>query len=486
MKHLLAASLVLLAAGLVCTGLASSQDTARQTVYVLPVKGPIDKSMLFVFRRAFREAKRSKPAAVILELDTPGGALRETEEIVAWLRSLEIPKYAFVNTHAQSAGAIISLGTGKIFMAPGSRIGSAMPIVISPIGGGVQQLPADIKEKMLSDVRSMVRGLAQENGHSEEVAEAMVDAAKEVKIGERVICPAGQLLNLTAKEAVEIVPPSAKPVLATAIVDDIQAILKHEGLEGAELVQFQEESAERLARYITLIGPLLLALGVLGVYIEIKTPGFGIPGIAGICLLSLYFFGHYVAGLAGLEEIALVFVGFVLLAVEIFVLPGFGIAGLAGIACIIAGIILGLLPHLPSGPLPLPDVAPTAMADYLREALFKFVMTLVLGGLGGWALAKILPKTPLYRGIVLDKSLAQGAGQPADQQESRASLLGCEGTCATALHPSGIAVVDGNRLDVVSSGDLIPKGSPIRVVQIEGSRIVVEPLSGRRGTGQPA
>ena len=141
--------------------------------------------MLFIIRRAFREAERTNPAAVVIELDTPGGALTETREIIAWIRSQRkrCPVYSYVNPDALSAGAIISLGTDGIFMSPDGTIGSAMPILIMPFGGGIQEMPPDIKEKMLSAVRAMVRSLAQETGHNVELAEAMVDPKKEVKVG---------------------------------------------------------------------------------------------------------------------------------------------------------------------------------------------------------------------------------------------------------------------------------------------------------------
>jgi membrane-bound serine protease (ClpP class) len=470
---LLSMALLLTTVGPAPAALATPEN-ATGKVFVLPIQGPIDKAMLFVFRRAFREVKQVKPKAIVLELETPGGGLKETEEIIAWLRSVDVPKYAFVNTHAQSAGAIISLATDKIFMAPGSRIGSAMPIAINPLGGGVQSLPADIKEKLLSDVRAMVRGLAQENGHSEDLAEAMVDAAKEVKIGEEIVSPKGELLNLTAQEAAKIIPPSTTPVLATAIVGSLAELLEHEGLGSAEIVRFQEQEAERISRYITMLGPLLLALGLLGVYIEFKTPGFGLPGIAGIACLTLYFFGHFVAGLAGAEEIVLVMVGFTLLAVEIFVIPGFGVTGIAGLCCIVAGITLSLLPHLPKGPVPLPGFTPTAMKEYLDEALLKVLFTIVLTGFGAWLLAKILPKTSFYHSLILTQSLPAGSGLAQPQQTKRSELIGQTATTITQLHPAGIATIGNNRYDVISTGDMIPKGTLIRIVEVEGNRIVVE------------
>ncbi|OGV72749.1 MAG: hypothetical protein A3K19_02930 [Lentisphaerae bacterium RIFOXYB12_FULL_65_16] len=447
---------------------------SAKNVFVLPVEGPIDKSMLFVFRRAFKQAKATQPAAVIVMLDTPGGTLRETEEIIAWMRSIKVPTYAFVNPRALSAGAIISLGTDAIFMSPGSTIGSAMPILINPIGGGVEQLPPEVMEKMLSAVRAMVRGLAQENGYSTDLAVAMVDPKVGFKVGDHVVCPPGQLLNLTAKEAIEIIPPMDKPLLARAMVSDIPSLLEQVDLKGANIVRFEEEAADRLARYITMIGPLLLALGVLCLYIEFKTPGFGLPGIAGISLLLVYFFGHFVAGLAGIEDIFLVLVGFILLAVEVFLLPGFGVIGMLGILCMLGGIIMGLVPHVPTDMPALPDVPPLNLTEYVRTALEKFLVSAALGAVGIWALSKVLPKTPMYRQLVLQKTLTQEAGFVSSDSPRYKLFVGHVGVAETLLRPAGTATIEGQRLDVVSSGDYIPKGARVCVIQTEGGRVVVE------------
>ena len=457
------------------------------TVFVLPIKGPIDKGLLYVFRRAFGEVARLKPAAVVIELDTPGGRLRETEEIISWMRSADTRIYAFVRPRALSAGAIISLGTDGIFMAPGSRIGSAMPIMMNPLGGGIQEMPDGLNEKILSDTRSLVRGLAQENEYDEEVAMAMVDRSREFVIGDRVVCSEDELLNLTAKEAIEIVPPRKEPLLATAIVDDVERLLEHVGLGGAEIVRFEEEASERLARWITLIGPVLLALGAMGVYMEIRTPGFGVPGVLGLSLLIIYFFGHYVAGLAGLEDIVLVLIGFVLLVLEIFVIPGFGVAGVLGILCVTAGLLMGLIPHIPRAPVSLPEMETLRpakiLAAYVRVALRDLAVSGAVGALGLYLLGKILPKTPLYRSLVLEAALTRDEGYVSGGGVGYESYIGHSGVAMTPLRPAGTGVFGDDRLDVMSSGDLIAKGAAIVVTEVRGTSIVVEEQRPEEGAG---
>ena len=458
---------------------AAAGASDAQNVFVLPVAGAIDKGMLFVFRRAFRDVEKLKPQAVILELDTPGGALTETREIIAWMRSIKnkgCPVYAFVNPDALSAGAMISLASSGIFMSTNATIGSAMPIAISPFGGGVQELPPDVKEKMLSAVRAMVVSLAQENNFRPDVAVAMVDPDHDgVMAGDTIICPKGKLLNLTAQDATRIYPGEQKPLLAKAMTDDIHLVLEAIGLPGASIIRFQEEKADRLARLITALGPLLLGLGVLALWIEFKTPGFGVFGISGIALLAIYFFGHYVAGLAGMEEIALVTIGIVLLAIEIFLIPGFGITGTLGILCILIGAGLAVVPHFHDAP-PLPEFGPSFLGKYVQDALRELGIALAVMIGGAWILSRFLPKTSIYHALVLDKQLKAEDGYVSSDLDGKKILLGKNGIAFTMLRPAGTVVIEGRRHDVISNGDLIPKGAAVRVIAVEGTAITVEAL----------
>lgn len=448
-----------------------------RTVFLLPLEGPIDKSMMMIFRRAFKLARAAKPAAIILDVDTPGGALRETKEIGAWLLSQDIPVYTFVNTEALSAGAILSFATDEIFMHPSATIGSALPILLSP-GGGVSEVPENVEEKILSATRALVRAYAQQKGHNEELAAAMVDPSLEVKVGDRMICPAGKLLNLTAKEASELIPPRTSPLLARAIVKDHAELLAAVGLSGATVVRFEAEPAEEIARFIVGLGPILFTLGILGIFIELKTPGFGVPGIAGLILLGIFFFGHFVAGLAGMEEVALVAVGVLLLALEVFVIPGFGITGVAGILLISVGTVMAMVPYLPKLlPTDLPEgIGGSGVLMYIEYALMKFVISLALIFAGGWLICLLLPRTSIYGRAVLTKSLTQASGFVSHDAAAE-RFLGRTGVAATMLRPSGIVMIADERVDVVTTGELIEKGTAVKVVEVGAGRVVVEPAA---------
>lgn len=450
-------------------------------VFVLPVKGPIDKGMLMVLRRAFREAASLKPSAVLLELNTPGGGLEETKEIIAWIRSTRqngCPVYAWVHPDALSAGAIISLACERIYMSGSATVGSAMPIAVSPLTGNVQQLDDDVHEKLLSAVRAMVIGLAQESGYRREIAEAMVDRNHpDISYTDggsrRFDCPSGKLLNLTARDAAMFPDGESSPLLSSGTAETAEAVLRLAGLPRVRLVCFTERPADFIARWITTIAPLLFAIAGLLIYSELSTPGFGLRGLFGLALLALYFWGHYIAGMAGLEEAALIMAGLVLLALEIFVIPGFGITGIAGIACLLAGLLMAFIPAIPAAA-PHDGIPSPTFLSMLPGAAGKLLLNVILLCSGLLLLLHYLPKVPVISSVFLSRSLVQGNGFTPEASAARAALTGQTGEALTDLRPAGKALVAGRLLDVVSTGGYIRKGATVRVVGEDGTGITVE------------
>ena len=195
-------------------------------VYIIPIHGQIEGALLYVIRRGIAEAERQNAAAIILPMDTPGGTLNAASDIVRAIQASKLPVYTFVEKDAFSAGAIIALATRGIYMAPGSVIGDALPIMMTPFGG-VQEMPEAMEEKAVSAVSALVRSAAQEAGHNPELAESMVRRETEFKVGDDVICPAGRLLTLTAEEASRP-GPDEKPLLAAGTpktLDDLLELL---------------------------------------------------------------------------------------------------------------------------------------------------------------------------------------------------------------------------------------------------------------------
>ncbi len=438
---------------------STSDGGKRPLVYQIPIKDQIEPALLYVIRRGVTEADAAKADAVIFVMDTPGGRVDITRDILEIIRQIKIPVYTFVERDAYSAGAIIALATPHIYMAPGSVIGAATPILMSP-GGGVQDLNEDVGEKMKSGVAAMVRAAAEQGGHDPALAEAMVRRETEYKIGTNVISKAGELLTLTATEA--------EGVLSEGTVIDIDALLEKIGLSDAEIKTLEVTPAEKLARIIAGIAPILLMIGLGGIYLEIKTPGLGLPGIAGATALVLFFFGHHIAGLAGLEDIVIFIIGFALLFTEVFITPGFGVLGISGIALILVSLLNAMSWKMPGEILPAISGSGATLQHAIGNLAFAMAGTAVLAVVAG----HFLPKSRMIRPLVLDASADKKTGFSASHDHS--DLLGKTGTAEMNLHPAGRALFDGNRVNVITRGEFIEKGSDVKVVEAHGSRILVE------------
>lgn len=443
---------------------AQAQETnSNPLVYIIPVKKMIEPALLYVVRRGVDEAVRNDAQAIIFEMDTPGGAVNAAQGIIAVITKTDIPIYTFVENDAYSAGAIIALATPHIYMAPGSVIGAATPMMMSPIGG-VQDMPEEVQEKMTSAVAAMVRAAAEQGGHDPHLAEAMVRADIEYSINGKVISEKGRLLTLTNEEASELVGDPPKPILSEGTVEDVDALLETIGLANAEKRILQVTAAERLARLIAGIAPILMLIGLGGLWLELKTPGFGIFGIAGIFCLLLFFFGHHIAGLAGLEDVLLFAAGVILLAIEIFITPGFGVMGFSGLLLIFISFVSAMSERMPGKWRPI-SFEPETFSIPLLKVTLAFLGSIALVGIAG----KFMPKSRIFRSL----TLAAVSPDPTTEE----ALLGLEGVAHSDLRPSGTAYFGDRKLDVVTYGDYIPQQSPVRIVEVHGNRIVVENIT---------
>jgi len=238
------------------------------------------------------------------------------------------------------------------------------------------------------------------------------------------------------------------------------------GLSDTAIRRIEITSGERVARFIELFAFLFLAGGLLGIYIEFKTPGFGFPGISGIVLLAIFFWGHHVAGLTGGIEVLIFAIGILLLALEIFVIPGFGIAGFAGIFCILLSIFMAMVEHYPGTEwFRLPPM-------HLDGAVTVIALAIAIAFGLGLIAAHFLPKTATFQQLVLSTTLDQEHGVVASAPSD--SLLGARGKAVTPLHPSGFGTFNGKRINVVAHGAFIDAGSSIVIAETHGNRIVVD------------
>ncbi len=302
----------------------------RPVVYVAPVEGIIDLGLAPFIKRVLDEATAAGAVAVVLEINTFGGRVDAAVQIRDSLLNARVRTIAFVNKRAISAGALIALAAQDLVMAEGGTIGAATPVQLGQPGEKAEA----VGEKTVSYVRKEFRATAESRKRPPLLAEAMVDA--DVVI--RGITEKGKLLTLTTDEAV-------KHKLVDQRADTLESALDKLGLGTPELRRAAPNWAENVVRFLTnpVVSSLLITIGMLGIILEIRTPGFGVPGALGITSLSLFFWGHWLVQLAGWEEVLIGVAGVILLLLEVLVIPGFGVAGMLGIAAIIASLILSLV-----------------------------------------------------------------------------------------------------------------------------------------------
>jgi membrane-bound serine protease (ClpP class) len=456
----------------------AATNSGTRTVCVVPIRDAIMPPITYLVRRGVKEAISARADLLVIDMKTDGGRLDTTEDIIGIISEFKGDTVCFVNDRAFSAGAFIAIATKKIYMAPQSVIGAATPIMMSP-EGGVQSMPAGVEAKMTSAVRALVRRVAQKNGHNPEVVEAMIDRNKELKMGDTIINPKGEVLTLTDIEATKQYGTPPKPLLSSGTVASLDALLAQLGYAGARRIEIKPTGAERLGTWINAISPVLLIIGMICMYIEFKTPGFGAPGIISICAFALYFAGGYIAGFSGLEWMLIFFVGVVLLALEFFVFPGTMALGVAGALLMVIGIVMALIdlypgvPTVPGGP-SLPRLAGPSQ-DSVENALRVLLIAAVGSVFAGWLASKWLPKTSMYSALV--SNTASGAGTTAAYAQQEQVLVGLSGITVSALRPGGKAQFGDRILDVTSEGDMLAKGTRVQIIAVNGGTPIVEPTS---------
>ena len=421
-------------------------NALKPVVYVAPVEGVIDLGLAPFVQRILKEAATAEARAVILDINTFGGRVDAAVLIRDALLESKVLTVAFVNKRAISAGALISLAAEKIAMADGGTIGAATPVQIGLPGAPAQP----VAEKTVSYMRKEFRATAEKRNRPPTLAEAMVDADVEIPD----VIEKGKLLTLTTDEALHL-------KLADIRANSLEAVLQSLNLVDAEIRRASETWAESLVRFLThpVVSSLLMTIGILGILVEIRVPGFGVPGAVGLISLALFFWGHGLVRLAGLEELLLVGLGLILVGLEIFFVPGFGITGILGIVALLGGLGLSL-------------VGAGATWDSMLTALGQVALSILVAIIAALFLLRYFPRLPFGKRLVLEKKLPAEEGYASSPEEDR-RWLGKRGTTASDLRPAGIAHFNGERVDVVSEGDFIEAGQPIEVIRVEGNRIVV-------------
>jgi membrane-bound serine protease (ClpP class) len=398
-------------------------------------------------------------------METPGGSLDVTFEMLKALEKFPGKTVTYVNREAMSAGALISAGTDEIYFAPGSVIGAAAPV--NATGEAIDPV---MREKIVSYLKARVRSISEGKGYRGEVVSAMIDLDSEFKIGDQVIKDKGELLSLTAHEAVKSYGDPPQPLLGSGIADNLDDLLDRLHGAGNYTVERLEITwSEKLAQYLTAITPVLLGVGLLLMFIEFKTPGFGIFGISGLVVLSVVFFSQFVAGLSGHEPILFFLLGVVLLAVELLFFPGSMIIGLAGITLMLGSLVWSMTDLWPSEPI-------SISGDMFVRPLVNVMTGIVLAVVFFFALLRFLPKGGPWSGMVLEAAVG---GEPtvAGAMTGGGSLIGETGIAATALFPSGQVDIGGRRYEARLDMGYADAGTKVKVTGRAEFGLTVEVVS---------
>jgi membrane-bound serine protease (ClpP class) len=270
-------------------------------------------------------------------------------------------------------------------------------------------------------------------------------------------------------------------VLAKGIARDLDDLIAQEKLDG-EMVVAEPLGMEAFAHWVQKLSVVLLVVGLAGAYLEMNTPGFGLPGFVSVAAFSVFFFGNYLAGnLAGYEMAVLFVIGLVLIGIEIFLVPGTFIAGFIGAALVMGSLALSMVDRVDlewkwSG---LPGTE--TWLGLLEGSLYT-----LLAALGGAFVVTLLglqffPKTPMGRRLILAEVVPSGASIPGNAEAKDESWKSWRGRSTTDLRPSGKAVFEGRLLDVITEGEFVERDRPLRIRKREGSRIVVEEAGDESG-----
>ena len=494
---------VLAVCAALCAGLGAENADAPvaaaevRTAAMIDCHGMIDEGLYQSIVRRSNAAIAAGADYLIYDIQTYGGRVDSADEISKFLIHDVASKahtVAYVSKEAISAGAMVSVSCKDIIMRTSTTIGCSAPIVM----GGT--LEGTEREKAESFVRSVFSRAAEANGYPEVLLKAMVTQqievwqVKNLKTGkmeffeteflptdeetydldnQKLVVKDDEILTLTDSKAFEY-------GIARAVVKDVDAALaflaERDGVTfDAVVLRFELLWSEQLVRWLTSPAVVsILVMGILlGVYVEMNTPGLGLPSLVAVVCLVILVGSRYLIGMANWIEIAILALGIVLLLVEVFVIPGFGVAGFLGIGCILLGL-LGMFVRSAPGEFPWPKdpVAWDEFVDGMMGVAVGFVGFLIAAVF----LTRYIDRIPFLRRFVLTEavgSTATASRIPVETGGETAFTVGQAGRTITPLHPAGKAGFDQRIADVITRGEFINKDVAVKVIEQHGNRIVV-------------
>jgi len=449
----------------VSAGEVSQEAPRKFIVYKFSIDDQIAKPMWRTTQKSFEEAERLGADIILIQMNTYGGLVDMADSIRTKILNSRIPVYIFIDDNAASAGALIAIACDSIYMRRGGKIGAAT--VVNQTG---EQVP----DKYQSYMRATMRATAEAQGkdtiitgndtiikwkRDPHIAEAMVDPTMVVP----EVIDSGKVLTFTAEEAIKY---GFCEGLATSASD----IMKKAGIENYEIIEYDPTTLDNIINLLLnpVVHSLLILLIIGGIYFELQTPGIGFPLAAAAVGAVLYFAPLYLEGLAENWEILVFILGIILLAVEIFALPGFGVAGIAGIILMITGLTMAMVDNLvfEGGDISL-------AINTVMKAFMIVILSVFVGILASIYLGKKLITSQALPGISLKETQQKEDGFiSADLSENK--LVGLEGNAYTVLRPSGKVEIRGEIYDAKSEYGFIEKGMKIKVVRFETGQLYVE------------
>ena len=393
------------------------------------------------------EASKNDYDIVVIEMDTYGGAVNDADDIRTRILDFNKPIYVWINKDAASAGALISIACDSIYMSSGASIGAATVVT----GDGAQA-----PDKYQSYMRSIMRSTAEAKGRDPKIAEAMVD--EDISVDS--VSMEGKVITFSTKEAI-------KYGFCDAELNSVEEILVRQGVENFEIVEFELGSAEDIISFFLnpVVSSILILLILGGLYFELQTPGIGFPIMASVTALILYLVPYYLNGVAENWEIVLFFIGIILIAIEVFIIPGFGVFGVFGLFTSIGSLILIMLNN------DFFDFTFVLSKDLVSSSLsvlisvFSFLLLVIFGGVK-------ITDTKAFKKIALEETQELSKGFTSKKYSDE--LIGMKGKSFSVLRPSGKIIINEKIYDAYTNGEFIEKNKNIEVISNEGSSLKVK------------
>jgi membrane-bound serine protease (ClpP class) len=421
-------------------------ESEKKKILLGEIKANIDPRTNRYTKLLLEEGKKNQYDIIIIEMDTYGGAVNDADDIRTRILDYDKPIYVWINKDAASAGALISIACDSIYMSSGASIGAATVVT-----GDGEQAP----DKYQSYMRSIMRSTAEAKGRDPKIAEGMVDEDLQVDS----VSQEGKVITFSTNEAIKF-------GFCDAELNSVEEILERQNIEDYEISKFSLGSTENIISLFLnpFVSGILLLLIFGGLYFELQTPGVGFPIIASITALLLYLIPYYLNGVAENWEIILLFFGIILIAVEVFIIPGFGVFGLLGLFTSISSLILIMLNN------DLFDFTFVVSSDIVSASLSVLISIFLLGIIILFGGIK-LTDTDAFKKIALEETQDSKKGYISNNYPKE--IVGKIGKSYTILRPSGKVIIDDSIYDATSSDGFVEKNSKIKVIGNEGSALKV-------------